>query len=67
MIGKIFKHSAYDVYYKVTSLDTITQTYIGKIIKSNSNHFVLGYQYYVFSDFSEEISEQEFNKIMVFE
>jgi len=73
MIGKIYKfiYNDYDFYYRVLHFDTHNKAYLGEIIKCNSNshYFLLGHQYHVYPDVSKEIeiSEHDYNKIIVFE
>ena len=66
MIGKIFKCIYADYYYKVTHYNN-GEHCIGVVIKSNTDHLPVGGIYTFLLDDSEEISEEQFNKIMVFE
>jgi len=67
MIGKIYKYNEVDVYYKISSISINSPAHSGIVIKSNDSHFIVGWEYYVFPDESTEITEKQFNKIMVFE
>ena len=68
MIGKIYKfnHSRYTIYCKILYNNGIST--IGVILKSDCPYLPVGSNTSVYLDSSlTEISEQEFNKIMVFE
>jgi len=70
MIGKIFKYIDYyglNVYYRLLKFNMESDSVQGKIIKSKSVHHIIGKEYSFYLDLSKEISEQDFNKIMVFE
>lgn len=67
MIGKIFKYNDYDVYFRIiASVNLKTSTFKGKVIKCNGK-FSFGHEFNVYLDYATEITEEQFNKIMVFE
>jgi len=73
MIGKIFRFEVYDktfVYFKITEVYDHKRCR-GKVIKSDFNNIYYKINqiddFYYNADEAEEVIEQEFNKIMVFE
>lgn len=71
MINKIFKfkYGSGTVYIRIMrSYDNLHNTVCGKVIKSNCDYmYLVGYEYDIFLPIAEEVSEEDFNKIMVFE
>ena len=69
MIGKIFtfKYMGNSVYFRVTEIYTPV-TYGGTIIKSNTaSLYKVGDHYGFYYKVGKEISEHNYNKILVFE
>lgn len=66
-MNKIFKynHLKYNIYYKIAYHNGIST--IGVILKSDWEYYRVGVEYSVCLYSSTEISEQDFNKIVVFE
>ena len=67
MIGKIFVNTNYDVYYKVLYHNPLSSLCTGTVIKSNSPYFIVGLDYLFYFNLLEEITEEQYNKIRVFE
>lgn len=67
MINKIYKCRDYNVYYRVTFYDETFRLFQGIVIKSNSVAFDVGREYHFILKSATELTEEQFNKIMVFE
>jgi hypothetical protein len=71
MIGKIFtfNYGSETVYVRIVrSYDNLYKIVCGKVIKSDCAYmYLVGYDYDIFLPIAEEVSEQDFNKIVVFE
>lgn len=68
MIGKIFtfKNVSKDIYIEVIRMQ-FDNCITGKVIKSDSPHYYIGYECIIYLPVLTEISKEQFDKIMVFE
>lgn len=66
-MNKIFKynHLKYNIYYKIVHHNGISA--IGVILKSDCPYYRVGEEYSVYGYSSTEVSEHDYNKIVVFE
>jgi len=67
MIGKIFLNKNYGIIYRVSYHNPISTLCTGVVIKSNSPYFSIGSAHFFYFGLSTELTEEQFNKIMVFE